>query len=82
MTDFCQTVLMSRPFRTLEWRVFRFNGIGVVFKQLFPGKPHIEIPWIDKIERDDYQGKRMKFKKNTTILTGLPKLLTGASALD
>ncbi|MBQ7550964.1 MAG: hypothetical protein IJT04_05510, partial [Bacteroidales bacterium] len=37
-----------------------FNGIGVVFKQLFPGKPHIEIPWIDKIERDDYGIEKKK----------------------
>ena len=28
------------------------------------------------------QGKRMKFLKITTILTKLPKLLTGVSALD
>ena len=29
-----------------------------------------------------FQGKRMKFLKITTILTKLPKLLTGVSALD
>ncbi len=32
--------------------------------------------------RGHRQGKRMKFLKITTILTKLPKLLTGVSALD
>ena len=36
---------------------------------------------IQKMSRMN-QGKRMKFLKITTILTKLPKLLTGISALD
>ena len=34
------------------------------------------------ITKSGEQGKRMKFLKITTILTKLPKLLTGVSALD
>jgi hypothetical protein len=52
-------------------------GFSFLFLKSYPSWSHKTT-----FAKHGAQGKRMKFLKITTILTKLPKLLTGVSALD